>query len=86
MITKKGKVVDKAFNTKMFLVLISMIGHERLNEHNNNLFEIYEFLKSLFEFNPDCFSTTQTLIVMNRICLVGIACMNDRPELSEQIL
>lgn len=58
MITKKGRVVDKAFNTKMFLVLISMTGRERLNETGNNLDEILDFLRTLFNLNPECFSPT----------------------------
>ena len=83
MITKKGRVVDKAFNTKMFLVLVSMTGRERLTEGGNNLDEIFDFLKTLFDFNPECFSPTQTLILLTRICLLGIASMLDRPELCE---
>jgi len=32
MITKNGRVVNKAFNSKMFLVLLNMIDHERVKE------------------------------------------------------
>ena len=86
MITKNGRIVNKAFNTKMFLVLINMIDPERLKDPNNNFDEIFEFLKTLFDCNPDCFSSSQSLILLTRICMVGISSMNSRPELTFEVL
>lgn len=45
-----------------------------------------EFLKTLFELNPDCFNVSQTLILLTRICLVGFTAMHNCPELSFEML
>jgi hypothetical protein len=77
-ITKNGRVINKAFNTKMFLVLINMIDPERLKDPNNYFYEIFDFLKTLFDYNPDCFSPSMSLILLTRICMVGISSMNTK--------
>jgi hypothetical protein len=86
MITKNGRIVNKAFNTKMFLVLINMINPEKLLDPNNNFDEIFEFLKTLFDYNPDCFNSSQSLFLLTRICMVGISSINSRPELTFEVL
>lgn len=45
-----------------------------------------EFLKTLFDCNPDCFTTSQTLILLTRISLVGFTAMHNRTELSYEVL
>ena len=89
MITKNGRVVNKAFNSKMFLVLMNMVDPERVKEGGQltqNQDQIMEFLKTLFDCNPDCFTTSQTLILLTRISLVGFTAMHNRTELSYEVL
>jgi len=45
-----------------------------------------EFLKTLFDYNPDCFNVSQTLILLTRICLVGFIAMHNRTELTLEVL
>ena len=48
--------------------------------------QIFEFLKIFIDNNPDCFSATQTLILLTRICVVSLLAMNNKIDISYEVL
>ena len=89
MITKNGRVLNRAFNEKMFFVLMNMIDPSKIKENDqssNNQEQILEFLRNLLNYFPACFSKAQTLILLTRICLVGFPAMHKRTDIAFLVL
>lgn len=85
MITKNGRVVNKAFKTKIFLLLVNLIDPERIKDNSLDD-QIFDFMKCLFNNNPDFFNSSQTMIILTRMCLIGFIAFHNRTELAFEVI
>jgi len=86
MVTKDGRQINEAFAPKIFLVVNHLLDLS-LRSEDNSLLEVCDFLKTLFDYNPDTFDSTQTLLILTRICLLGFQKVHDQSsELPFEVL
>mmetsp|Transcript_6319 Transcript_6319/g.10269 ORF Transcript_6319/g.10269 Transcript_6319/m.10269 type:complete len:238 (+) Transcript_6319:700-1413(+) len=87
MITKNGREINESFAPKIFLIVMKVLDPYRLDpEGKDNQLEVCEFLKTLFDFNPDSFNSTQTMLLLTRICMMGFMSVHSRQDITFEVL